>query len=131
MLAQVCQQNFNQMSSNDKVLIDMATTNGIHVRAMMEAIKEHGIELQPYIDAELKKREDELKKMAEKEEAVKKQVQEAIEGASSVVQPAENQEGDHEPPPDPPPTEEDEEAPLIFSGAPDAAEEANVVGKDS
>lgn len=130
MLAQVCQQNFQQMSQNDRVLIDMTTTNGIHVRAMMEAIKEHGIELQPFIDAELKRREDELKELQAKEEAVKRQVQEAIEGAS-IVQPAENQEGEHEPPPDPPPSEPDDDEPLIFSGAPDEAEAEDVVGQDS
>lgn len=128
-LAQVCQQNFQQMSQNDKLLVDMATTNGIHVRAMMRALDEHGIELQPFIDAELAQRDKELKEMAEKEESVKKQIAEAMEKASDgIVQPPEVQEGDHEPPPETPETDED--APLIFSAGadeedPDVVRESN------
>lgn len=127
-LAQVCQMNFQQMSQNDKVLIDMTTTNGIHVRAMMEALKDHEIELQPYIDAELERRQKELEEMRSKEEAVKKQVQEALEKASDVVQPAEVQDGDHEPPPDPPPADDDD-APLVFGAQPEE-EATDVIGKD-
>jgi len=118
------------MSQNDTVLVDMATTNGIHCRAMMKAIEEHGIELQPYIDAELAQREKELEEMKEKEEAVKRQIAEAMEKASeSIVQPAEVQDGDHEPPPDPP--EQSEDGPLIFSATPAETEETNVVGEDN
>jgi septal ring factor EnvC (AmiA/AmiB activator) len=129
-LAQVCQQNFQQMSQNDTVLVDMATTNGIHCRAMMKAIEEHGIELQPFIDAELAQREKELEEMKKKEESVKKQIAEAMEKASaSVVQPPEAQDGDHEPPPDPP--EQNEDGPLIFSATPEETEETNAVGEDN
>lgn len=110
------------MSQNDQTLVDMATTNGIHIRAMMDAIKEHGIDLQPYIDTVLAQREKELKEIAEKEAAAKKQVEEALQKAKTgenLIQPPEFQEGEHEPPEIP----EAEEAPLIFS----AEEEQNVV----
>ena len=119
------------MAQNDRVLIDMTTTNGIHVHAMMKAIKEHGIELQPFIDAEIKNRQAEMAEMAKREEVMSK--------ASSVVQQAEDQEGeeDYEPPPGPsaddplPISKGEENALLIFRGTPDEEEESDVVRKDS
>lgn len=137
MLAQVCQQNFMQMSQNDKVLVDMATTNGIHINAMMKALVDNEIELQPYIDAEIEKRNKELKEIQERTEALKGQVQEAVEKAS-IVQPAEHQEGDYEPPDDAAvavsPRPEDET--LIYNGPYDPSdhtgmEEVNVVREES
>jgi len=116
------------MSQNDKILVDMAATNSIHINAMMKAIKDHGIELQPYIDAELVQRDKELKEIAEREAAAKKQVEEALKKAKNgagLVQPPEFQEGEHEPPKETP--EVDDEAPLIFG----AEEEKDVVRQNS
>jgi hypothetical protein len=99
------------MSQNDRVLIDMTTTNGIHVRAMMGAISDHDIELQPFIDTEIKNRQAEMEEMIKKEEVMSR--------ASSVIQQAEDQEGDLEPPDPLLAPRDEEEAPLIFRGTPD------------
>lgn len=91
--------NFQQMSENDKTLIDMTVTNTIHIRAIMSYLDEQGVDIQPYIDAELERRNKEIEEMNAKQEELRKQAVEQLKNAA---------------PEEPPPAGAD--APLIFGG---------------
>lgn len=110
-LAQVCQTNFQQMSDNDKVLVDMAVTNTVNIRAIMDYLKDQGADLQPYIDAELKRREEEQAAMQAKAEELQKQAEEQLKAAAD------------QPPP------EGDDSPLIFGGGVGEEGEDDVIGE--
>lgn len=100
-LADACQENFQQMSNNDRVLIDIAVTNQVNTRAVMSYLERQGADLKPFIDDELKRREEEGQKMRAQAEEAKELAQEEIKKGA---------------PPEPPSDE-----PLIFGGvSPDA-----------
>jgi len=110
-LAQVCQVNFQQMSDNDKVLVDMAVTNTVNIRAVMDYLKERGADLQPYIDAELKRREEEAASMAARQQELQKQAEEQLKAAAQ------------KPPP------EGDDSPLIFGGGVGQEGDGDVIGE--
>jgi hypothetical protein len=91
-------------------------TNTVNIRAIMAYLKEQGVDMQPYIDAELAEREAEAKKMAEQREKLQKQAVEQLKAAQE------------EPPP-----AEDADAPLVFGGDVEVREEgeADVVRERS
>ena len=120
-LAQVCQTNFGQMSQNDKVLIDMAVTNTVNIRAIMFYLEDQGVDMKPYIDKALEDRKRQQEEFAKQEADLKRQAEEQLKAA---------REGQPEEPPpaDPPP---DEDTHLVFGGdfgeqkAPDSEEQVS------
>lgn len=105
--------NFQQMSNNDKVLVDMAVTNTVNIRAIMAYLEERDVDLQPYIDAELKRRDEEAAAAAAKQQELQKQAEEQLKAAAK------------EPPP------EGDDSPLIFGGGMGQEGDIDVIGKTS
>jgi ERCC4-related helicase len=121
-LAQVCQQNFQTMSNNDRVLIDMSVTNTINVNAIMSYLESQGVDLKPFIEVELKKREEVMKAAKEKEDLLKSKEESIKEQMNAALKKAAEEAGAPAPQPE-------QEKPLEFGG--DFKEEKDVVGTDS
>lgn len=120
-LANVCQQNFQVMSNNDRVLIDMAVTATVNLNAVMDYLKTQ-VDLEPFIQEVLRKREEAVKQAQEREAILKdkekyikdKMTEELNKAAGPAVSPVPQPE---------------REKPLEFGG--DFEESADVVGQDS